>query len=254
MRAPKVYLLAILVTICALPAAGYAQTSNAQLGQDAANSQDSSPKPSNPGESSAPGTLPNSGQAAPGKIGGLSPTQRATPANPPAADQNSPLLTAPIQSPAEVLQNASFEFLFNNISDFDQIADSNDKAGKHAEAALWRTHEQKGAGLNDAEGQILQETAVECLRALKEQDAKIQAAVEKDRAQRAPGVRGPTPPELIQLVEERKKIVSDHVEKLRGALGDNSFNKLDNYVHSSFHAEVTVPKTRTPERSQKDKQ
>jgi hypothetical protein len=240
--------VSVLVAIFTLLAAGYTQTGNAQTGPEVNNSQDSSPKPSN---STATTTLPpaasNTGQPAPGKtIGPVSPAQRATPAIPAAADQNPPVLTAPIQPQAEALQNAFYEFLFNNIWDFDQIADSKDKAGKHAEAALWRTHDQKGAGLNDAEGQILQETALDCLRALKEQDAKIQAAVDKDRAQRAPGVRGPTPVELIQLIEERKKIVSDHVEKLREALGNSSFNKVDTYIHSSFHADVIVPKLAIP--------
>lgn len=251
MRAPKLYIASSLIIICILLAGAYAQASKARTSPEVSDNQDASPKPSNPGERTAPGGVHNSAdnpaQTAPGKgLGATSPAQRATPAIPAAADQSSPLLTAPIQPPAEVLQNALFEFLFNNISDFDQIADSNDKAGKHAEAVLWRTHDQRGAGLNDAEGLILQETALDCLRALKEQDVKIQEAVEKDRAQRAPGVRGPTPVELIQLVENRKEIVSDHIESLREALGDASFNKLDTYVHSAFHAEVVVPKPPSP--------
>jgi len=251
MRAPKVYVLSILVIIFTLPAAGYAQTGKAQTAPEANDSQEASPKPTNSGESTPPNALPNSrnnlGQATPGnKIGGLSRAQRATPAIPAATDQNSNLLTAPIPLQAGVPQNVLFEFLFSNISDFNRFADSDDKAGKHSSAARWRTHDQRAAGLNDAEGQILQETALDCLRALKEQDAKIHTFLEKDRAQATPGVMGPPPPELIQLVEERKKIVSNHVDRLREALGDASFNKLDTYVHSSFHAEVIVPKPATP--------
>ena len=36
----------------------------------------------------------------------------------------------------------------------------------------------------------------------------------------------------------RKKIMSDHIERLREALGDTSFNKLDTYVRSWIHAQV----------------
>ena len=248
MRAPKAYVVSVLITICTLLAGGYAQTSNARTVPEAVTGQDVSPKPSNPGGGPATDTLPNSRnnpeQAAPGTAPGLpSPAgQRGTPAIPAADGQNSSMLTAPLQSQAEGLQNALFEFLFNNVSALSQIADSDDKAGNHTLAAAWRTHDQRGAGLNDAEGQILQEIALDCLQALKKQDAKINASAEKDRAQRAPGVIGPTPPELIQLVEDRKKIVSDHIERLREALGDGSFNKLDIYVHSSFHPQVIAPK------------
>lgn len=212
-----------------------------------ANSQDASPKPSNSGERTATGMRPDSanssGQPAPGNtIGPLSPAQPATPANAPAGVLNSPLVTSSPESGAAVPQSALFEFLFNNISILNQVADSDDKAGNHQSAAMWRTHDQRAAGLNDAEGQILQEVALDCLRALKEQDAKIRAFVEKDRAQATPGVIGPTPIELIKMVDDRKNIVSEHIERLREALGDSSFKKLDAYVHSSFHAEVIAPK------------
>lgn len=244
MRVPKVYLLAVLIIICALLAAGNAQTSAVQTGQQAPNSQDASPRPSNSQGAAATGTLPNSAI-----IPGQSPSQgqRATPANPPAADQNLLQATAAPQSQAAVPQNAFFEFLFNNVSALNKIADNNDKAGKHTQAAMWRTHDQRAAGLNDAEGEILQEIARDCLRALKEQDAKIHAFLEKDRAQNASGVAiGPTPLELVQLFEDRKEIVSGHIEKLREALGDASFNKLDTYVHSSFQARVIVSKPAPP--------
>lgn len=249
MRASQVYAASVLITIFTLLAAGYAQTNNPRTGQEATNSEDANPKPSNSG---APGTLPNSAnnpqQPAPGKItNGPSPVQqRATPANAPAGIQNSPLATAAPQSQAAIPQNVLFEFLFDNISALNQAADTDDKAGNHQGAALWRTHDQRGAGLNDAEGQILQETALDCLRQLKEKDAKIRALAERDRAQTPPGIMIPASPEMIQTFEDRKKVVNDHIERLREALGDASFNKLDTYVHSSFHAEVIAPKSASP--------
>ena len=247
MQATKIYVVSVLITICTLLAAGYSQTSNARPGLEVNNSQDANQNPSNPGAAATTGATPSATnstiQPAPGqKISVMSPSQRATPVNPAAAGENAPVPATPMQSQAEVSPNVLFEFLFSNISDLNQIASNDEKAGKRAQAALWRSHDQRSAGLNDAEGEILQETALNCLQALKEQDAKIRAVVQKDRAQATPGVIGTTPPELIQLVEDRKKIVNNYVDSLREALGDASFSKLDTYVHSSFHAEVVAPK------------
>jgi hypothetical protein len=179
--------MSVLITICTLLAAGYAQTSNTQTQTEAINSKDSSPTPSTSGERTATSAVPNStnnpGQAQPGnQIGALSPVQPATPANPPAAVLNSPLVAASPESQAGIPQSALFELLFNNISVLNKVADNDDKAGDHISAASWRTHDQEAAGLNDAEGQILQEVVRDCLRALKEQDAKLQASAEKFRS------------------------------------------------------------------------
>ena len=242
MRMTKVLL--ILTAVCTLLAAGYAQTSNAQTGPEAVNGQDVNPKPSNSGGDAATDALPNSrnnpGQAAPMTRPDLVNygQKRAMPANPAAAAQNPPL---PTQAPSP--QNVLFEFFFNNMAALNQAAESDDRAGDHASAASWRTHDQRGAGLNDAEGQIMQEIVRDCLRALKEQDVKIRAGGEKFRAQLKPGAPIVIAPELVQLSEDRKKIVSDHIERLREALGDASFNKLDIYIHATFHVEMIAPKS-----------
>lgn len=247
MRVPKVYLLAILVIICALSAASNAQTSATRTGQQATNSQDVSPNPSNSQGTDATDALPDAANnPRPGLQHKPTPAgQQVTPANPAADAQNLPSTATP-KSQAAIPQSVLFEFLFNNISALNQVADSNDKGGNHATAALWRTHDQRGAGLNDAEGQILQEITLDCLRMLKEQDAKFRAASEKFRAQLKPGAPVQIPAELVQMGEDREKIVNDHIERLREALGDASFKKLDTYVHSSFHAEVIVPKSAIP--------
>lgn len=251
MRSTRVYALLILVIVCMLLAVGYAQTANARTGQEAANSQDdSSLKPSNPGERTAPDALPNSrdnpSHAMPvQKIDRLSPTQGATPVNPPAADQNSPSTEGP-QSQAPIPQSALFELFFNNMGVLNQVADNDDKAGNHMQAAAWRRYDQEGAGLNDAEGDLLREIVLDCLRMLKDQDAKFRALAEKERAQMPPGVIRPASAELTQTFEGHKKIISDHIERLKEALGDVSFNKLDAYIHSTFHAQMIEPKLAPP--------
>lgn len=260
MRAPQVYVVSVLIAIFILLPAGYAQTSNARTGREEINSQDAKPKPSNSGGHTVPSAVPDSannpGQAAPDKISnGPSPAQPATPANPPPAGVNSPVVTAPLESQSGIPQSALFELFFNNMEALNKAAESDDKAGDHISAAAWRRYDQEAAGLNDAEGQIMREIVLDCLRALKEQDAKIRAFIKKNPA--VPGVVGPTPPELVQMGEDRKKIMSDHIERLGEALGAASFNKLDAYIHSTFHVEVIAPKPAPPsttiiEKSQKE--
>src|SRR5215813_4635893 len=96
---------------------------------------------------------------------------------------------------------------------------------ERTEAALWRTHDQRAAGLNDAEGEILQEIAHDCNCAVKELDAKMNALAEKFRAQIVPGATVTVSTDFYQMFEDRKTIVLDHVERLRVALGGTSFNK-----------------------------
>jgi hypothetical protein len=230
----------IAITACAflIASVGYAQS--------AINSQDASAKPRRQGEQSATDRLPDSAdngrQAAPGGPQ-LAPLHRATPANPDAANQNWNLTPPDAEFQTGIPQWVLFGFLFNNIAALNEIAESDEKAGKHISAAAWRTHDQRAAGLNDAEGEILQEVTQDCVRNLKEKDAQIKASADKARTDLDPAKPVPPPPELVQLVAERRAIVKDHIEKLREALGDSSFKKLDTYVHAMFHMQETQDTT-----------
>jgi len=119
-------------------------------------------------------------------------------------------------------------------------AEQAEKAGKHAEAVGWRTSHQRAARLNDAEGEVLQEIAHDCNCAVNDLDAKINTQAEKFRTQIVPGATVTVPAEFYQMSEDRKKIVVDHVEQLRVALGDTSFKKLETYVLSMFPAPKDV--------------
>lgn len=250
MRVPTIYSALALAFVFTLLTSSYAQRNNPRIGPTVVNDQNADSRPSNSGGSSATGAVHgsanNPSQAAPSKSTGPSPGMPATPANPPAAGVNSPLAAAPLESKSGIPQSALFEVFFNNMSVLNEVADKDDKAGDHITAAAWRTYDQTAAGLNDSEGQILREIALDCVRMLKENDAKIRALAERDRAQMTPGVTSPASVEMIQTFEDRKKIMSDHIERLREALGDAPFNKLDTYVYSSFHAEVIAPKAATP--------
>jgi hypothetical protein len=245
MRAPKIYVVSVLIIIWTPLAAGYAQTSNARPVPEVVNGQDSSSKPSNPGADTATGSTPDAANnPRPGlQRKPLRPGQRVDSASSVSANQSSlSALTSQVAVPQSVL----FEMFFNNLEVLNQVADADEKAGKHNSASEWRRLYQKGAGLNDAEGDILRETVLDCLQSLKVQDAKFRVAAEKFRAQLTPGAPEQIPPDLAQLFDDRKKIIADHIEALKTALGEASFAKLDSFVHSSFHVEMIAPKSATP--------
>lgn len=158
------------------------------------------------------------------------------------------------------LRYTYFETFFYMIGAYNLWAEQAEKAGKHAEAAAWRTSEQRTAGLNDAEGEVLQEIAHDCNCAVNELDSKMSALAEKFRAQIVPGATVTLPAEFYQMFEDRKTIVIDHVEQLRIALGDTSFKKLETYVLSmnpapeNNGAKPNPPSTTTSEKSQKESQ
>jgi hypothetical protein len=154
----------------------------------------------------------------------------AVPVNPPT------VILPPSQPEAMSLRYVYFETFFYMIGAHNLWAEQAEKVGKHAEAAGWRTSPQRTAGLNDAEGEVLQEIAHDCNCAVNELDAKMNAEAEKFRAQIVPGATVTVPMEFYQMSEDRKKIVVDHVEQLRVALGDTSFKKLETYVLSMYPA------------------
>lgn len=156
----------------------------------------------------------------------------------------------PAYSPSEpVPDRFLYEVFFNNMAVLDQVADREERAGKHEQAIAWRTYDQTNAGLNDAEGEILKETEADCMRAVHEQEKKMQAATRKFRLATGGDITAPIPPELFQMNDERYAIFQRHVDQLKVALGANSFQKLDRYVHAVFaphNQPLPVPKSPPP--------
>ena len=139
------------------------------------------------------------------------------------------------------------------IGAYNLWAEQAEKAGKHAEAAGLRTSHQRTAGLNDAEGEILQEIAHDCNCAVNELDAKMNVEAEKFRARIVPGATVTVPMEFYQMYEDRKTMVRDHVEQLRLALGDSSFKKLETYVLSVYPAPKSIAMPDPPATTGKDR-
>ncbi|MBZ5508166.1 MAG: hypothetical protein LAO78_22115 [Acidobacteriia bacterium] len=255
MRAPKVYLFSVLITSLTLLAAGQDQTSTAPTVVQVVNAKYADPKPCSNGWHTALDTVGNPvnspGPEATGKRPLLPPSGigRGIPAVP----VNPPTVIFPPSKPEPMsLRYVYFETFFNEIGLYNQWAEQADKAGKHTEAEQWRTS-QRTAGLNDAEGEVLQEIAHGCNCAVNELDAKMNALAEKFRAQIVPGATVTVPSDFYQMFEDRKTIVIDHVEQLRAALGDTSFKKLETYALSMFPAPESVAKPVPPSTAGKNR-
>lgn len=243
MRAPRVLLVSVLIAAFSHLAAGQDQTSRAPTVVQRVNAKYADPKPCSNGWhttlDAAGNPVNSSGPEAAGKgpllpPSGISKGIPAVPVDPPT------VIVPPSQPEPMSFRYVSFETFFYTIGSHNLWAEQADTAGKHAEAAGWRTSYQQMFKLNDAEGEVLQEIAHDCNCAVNELDAKMNAKAEKFRTQIVPGATVTVPAEFYQISEDRKKIVIDHVEQLRMALGDTSFKKLETYVLSMFPAPKDV--------------
>ena len=249
MRAPKVLQVSVLITALSLLAAGQGQTSAPPTEVQAVNAKYADPKPCSNGwhtTRDAVGNPVNSpGPEATGKSPLLPPSRisrgiPAVPVNPPT------VIVPPSQPEPMSFQYVSFETFFYMIGANNLWAEQAEKTGKHADAEGWRTSYQQMFKLSDAEGEVLQEIAHDCNCAVNELDEKMSALGEKFRAQMVPGATVTVPADFYQMFEDRKKIVIDHVEQLRAALGDTSFKRLETYVLSMFPAPKSVDKAAPP--------
>lgn len=249
MLAPNILLVSVLIATPSLLAAGQDETSNAPTVVQGINAEDGDPKPCKRGDNTAQ-DAPHDSADKPAQttaktpqpaIGHLAATVPAVPG------PNSPKVIFPPGKPEPItLSDTYWEDLFIMIGFYNRFAEEAETAGKHAEAASWRTAHQQNVGLNDAEGEILQEIAHDCNCAIKEQDLKLRADGERFRAQLVPGATVTVSTEFYQLFEGRKAIIRNHVEQLRVALGNTSFKKLETYVLSMYPAPKSVAMPKTP--------
>jgi hypothetical protein len=240
MRAPNILLVSVLIATPPLPAAGQDGTGAAPAVMQAVNAKYADPKPCSNGWHAtldAAGNPVNSpGAEATGKkpqvpgYGAPTGVIPAVPVNPPT------VIVPPSQPEPMSFRYVSFETFFYTIGTYNLWAEQAEKAGKHEGAAGWRTAYQRDTGLNDAEGEILQEIAHDCNCAVNELDEKMNAEAEKFRAQVAPNAIITPSADFYQMFEDRKKTVIDHVEQLRVGLGKTSFKKLETYVLSMYPA------------------
>jgi hypothetical protein len=250
MRAPQVLLMSVLIPALSLLATGQDETSTAPTVVQWVNAKYADPKPCSNGWHIALDAVGNPVNS----LGAEATTKTPQPpigrlaAGIPAVPINPPTLIFPPSRPEPMkLRYVYFETFFYEVGIYNRWAEQAEKAGKHAEAAAWRTSHQRTAGLNDAEGEVLQEIAHDCTCAVNELDAKMSASAEKFRAQIVPGATvNLADAEFDQMFEDRKATVIGHVEQLRIGLGDASFKKLETYVLSMYPAPESKAKPEPP--------
>lgn len=106
------------------------------------------------------------------------------------------------------------------------------------------------AKLTDRETNSLERIADECLRQVKEQDAKAHVIIAKYRAtaenlQPDESLPAP-PPELKELQDERNAIILRHRKELRAAFGGDKFAKFDEAARRNIRIGIVPAQTSTP--------
>ncbi|HZI58596.1 MAG TPA: hypothetical protein VFF39_17580 [Verrucomicrobiae bacterium] len=141
----------------------------------------------------------------------------------------------------------TYRFFFLHVANLDKVAAQEEANGKEGEK--WRTHDQRVARLSEEEGKIVRQEAHDCNQEVSDMDAKIQAEASVFRTQYPTGRDRDIllPPELEYRWQQRIQIINSHIDQLRLMLGEDSFQKLDSYVHRDFEPVVmTVPDTPVP--------
>ncbi|HKP36365.1 MAG TPA: hypothetical protein VJT71_05865 [Pyrinomonadaceae bacterium] len=154
------------------------------------------------------------------------------------ANQNvvSPGSALPIPNNGKVPDEVVYDFLFRKVVRFREKTSS--------VQALTQIQQRKyfpikaEAGLNEAQATTLEAVAFACQQEVARQDQKAMVIIKDFQALfpegRVPkGGHPPLPPELKTLWEERKAMILRARDQLRGAFGEESFAKFDDYV--KFH-------------------
>jgi hypothetical protein len=135
-----------------------------------------------------------------------------------------------IPAPTAVVYSA----LFHHVADVIQQADEIQRQGKNASSL--RSMFQEKASLSEAQARVLDTVATGCVREVAVQDARAQQIINEFRlrfppGRLPPGVKlPPPPPELKQMQEERDAMILRARDRLRVALGENEFQRFDEFV------------------------
>jgi len=143
-------------------------------------------------------------------------------------------LQAPQEQPPAIPDHVVYKFLFHHIAALRKKADELELDGK--DGRQLRTHYQRKAGLSAEQASVLDQIAGELNEQLQVQGLRARILIDAYRAQypggKVPHGEKPQPPpaELTQMVQERDAIVLRGRDRLRAALGDEEFNRFNDFV------------------------
>ncbi len=137
-----------------------------------------------------------------------------------------------------------YRALFHHMAGLQRIADSLD-AREPGKGQNVRTYYRTQIGLSAEAAGTLQRVAVACDDAVAQQDRKALAVVERSHAKHPGGKLAPgeTPPgvpgELLQLQQERDRILRGCIARVRSSMASKDHRLLDEYVTKRFARRLT---------------
>lgn len=112
--------------------------------------------------------------------------------------------------------------------------DGNKQAVNDEQGITLRHYKQLSGVLSDTEEQIVKEIEVDYTRAMKAYHQRLFQAIRRFRLATNGDMCAPPPQEFADLNREQWEIAEDHITQLRVALGEVSFQKLDNFVRRAW--------------------
>lgn len=149
------------------------------------------------------------------------PNQQAPNASSQPQDQNVP-------------QDVVYDQMFRHIKELKKKADEEDRQGK--DGSHFRTLYKRLAKLEEHQSKILDQVADDVTREVEKLNKQAMKIISEIRARHpegklAQGELPPTPPaELKMLSDERRNLNLNARERLRGAFGEEAFQKFDEFV------------------------
>ena len=150
-------------------------------------------------------------------------------------ESKSRLASTPNESIAT--ERSYYSHLFHHIVFLNRKADEQEQSGKDGEPL--RTLYRRQIGLSEKQSRALYEISLDCVNAVAQQDKKAKQIIDQLRAQYPSGKieQGeklrPPPAELQAMQEERNQIILAARNRLRSALGEENFSRLDAFVKTS---------------------
>ncbi|MGH9522196.1 MAG: hypothetical protein ACRD3E_06665 [Terriglobales bacterium] len=146
------------------------------------------------------------------------------------------------QTPRQIPDWVAYRFLFHRVVLLNNRADRAAAAGQ--DRSSFRHLVRNSAGLTQPEGDLLERAALECEDLISKQDEKVQVVLAEIRGRHPYGLYNPSfppkpDPRLIEMQKERENIVIAARDRLREALGEESFARLDAYVRRDMARNAT---------------